>query len=127
MLLLAACAAGIHSSLWAQDSTNYNKKELQQLIQQAKTVSDYQKLAAYFVSKENIYLVKAKTAQENYEQARRHIAIPKYPAAADTAKWFYQYDRSQADQMAKLAGQYEQKLQALGSTLNINASSESTR
>jgi ethanolamine ammonia-lyase large subunit len=127
LMLLVACALGVHSTLVAQDTISYNKKELHQLIQQAKSAEDYQKLTTYFVSKENAYLVEAQTAQENYEQARHHIAVPKYPTAADTAKWFYQYDVEQADHMAKLAAQHEQKQRALNATPRITANGESTR
>jgi hypothetical protein len=125
LILLVAFAVGVHSTLVAQDTISYNKNELHQLIQQAKTAEDYQKLTTYLVSKENAYLVRAETAQNDYEQARHHIAVPKYPTAADTAKWFYQYDVEQADHMAKLAAQYEQKRRALNVAPRITANSES--
>jgi hypothetical protein len=127
LMLLVAFAVGVHSTLVAQDTISYNKKELRQLIQQAKTADDYQKLTTYFVSKENAYRVKAQTALEDYEQARHHIAVPKYPTAADTAKWFYQHDVEQADHMAKLAAQYDQKQRALNAAPRITANGESTR
>ena len=80
--LLAVCLIGAQSSLIAQRAVHYNREELRQLKERAKTADDYRLLASYIRNEESVYRAKAHSDNEMYERALRNrsaLALPEPP------------------------------------------------
>jgi hypothetical protein len=99
-------------------------------MKSAKTTHQYQLLASWFKQREDLYRSKAAAEAIQYQKLLSTNAAWKYPAPSDVAKRRYEYDMYKAEQMAKLASQYEQNLQRreeVGSAAVTDTRSSGTR
>jgi hypothetical protein len=110
--MLGACALSAVSG--AQQLATASEP-VQKLITHASTGEDYLTLARYFRTQEKLYRDEAAGRWAAYQQAQKTIAIPKFPAPADNAKWFAQSNEEKANKAAVSAAYYEKQYASISS------------
>jgi hypothetical protein len=92
-----------------QMGTQYSQTELKVMVRGARTTQQYQQLATYFRTQQQIMEQKAlaeKAEWERRSQVTTGIA-QKYPRPVDSSKNRYEYFTYQAEQMGQQAAHYE--------------------
>lgn len=97
------------------ESEELSRAELKRLMERADKVTDYERLATFFHSREEFYSAKAQAEMEDYASCARNFLIaPKFPTRADQDFRLFEYYSQKADEQAKLAAQYDDLLLANG-------------
>ena len=110
-IVLISCLGTGAIRLNADDPPHYSRKQLHQMMREARTLSDYQLLADYFQYQQLRWRAKAEAEAEEWFHCARNFVLPtKFPTRADSARMLWQYYSYKADKMASLAAQYKQKL-----------------
>jgi hypothetical protein len=88
---------------------NYSHAELQQMIRNAHSPQQYQALAAYFRSRQQVFEQQAQSEKLEWERRSQNVTGPaaKYPRPVDSSKSRYEYFTYEAQQMSSQAAHYE--------------------
>ncbi len=106
---LAFCLATDLSKLNANETLHYSRRQLHQMMREAKKPNEYRLLADYFRQQQLQFRVKAEAAEEEWFHCARYFVLPtKFPTRADTAQALWRYYSYKAAKMAALASGYEQ-------------------
>jgi hypothetical protein len=97
----------------SQEQPHYSHSELKQMIRDAHTPQQYQALALYFRSQQQVYNSKADAAKAEWDRRKAATASPalKNPGNAESAHNLYDYYVAKANDMAALAASFEQRSQ----------------
>lgn len=105
---LVVLAAGI-AYAQPQKGTQYSHAELQAMIHEAHTTQQYQTLATYFRSRQQVMEQQAQAEKTEWNRRSQNTAgiAQKYPRPADSSQNRYDYFTYEADQMGQQAAHYE--------------------
>lgn len=93
------------------DSTHtYTHAEVRKMIREANSSQQYQQLASYFKSRQDIFEKQAQAEKQEWDRRKSMTTsfADKYPRPADSSRNRYDYFTYEADQMGQLAGHYQQ-------------------
>jgi hypothetical protein len=94
---------------------HYSRKQLRVLLASAAKAEDYQLLATYFHHQELVFRNKAQRTLDDYASyAGKYPMATKFVTRAEVAARAYNGYISKADENARLAAQYEERLAAIG-------------
>jgi hypothetical protein len=94
---------------------HYSRKQLRLLIASAAKADDYKVLANYFHHQELVFRNKAQRTLDEYAaHAGRYPMATKFVTKAEVAARLYDDYVSKADENARLAAQYDEKLAEMG-------------
>jgi hypothetical protein len=104
----------IKNSIDAQPR-HYSRQQLRLLMADATTADDYQRLATYFHHEELTFRTKAQRTLDDYASyAGKYPMAAKFVTRAEVAARVYNRCVSKANESARLSGQYEERLTAMG-------------
>jgi hypothetical protein len=105
LLLLAIGVACAEPQAGAQ----YSHAELQTMINEAHSAKQYQALATYYRSQQQIMDQKAQAERQEWERRSQNTTgiSQKYPRPVDSSKNRYEYFTYEADRMGQQAAHYE--------------------
>jgi hypothetical protein len=108
MTLLIVLAAGV-AFAQAQTNAQYSHAELQKMIADAHTPQQYQALATYFRSRQQVLEQQAQSEKLEWDRRSQITAASyqKYPRPADSSRDRYEYFTYEAQQMSQQAAHFE--------------------
>jgi hypothetical protein len=106
--LLIVLAAGV-AFAQPQTSAQYSHAELQKMIAEAHTPQQYQTLATYFRSRQQMLEQQAQSEKLEWDRRSQIAAASyqKYPRPADSSRDRYEYFTYEAQQMGQQAAHFE--------------------
>ena len=106
--LLIVLAAGV-AFAQSQTSAQYSHAELQKMIADARTPQQYQVLATYFRSRQQVLEQQAQSEKLEWDRRSQITAASyqKYPRPADSSRDRYEYFTYEAQQMSQQAAHFE--------------------
>jgi hypothetical protein len=92
--------------------TNYSRSELKSMRLSAHTPEQYQVLASYFRQRQETYQRQADDLYKEFQRRSQNVIGPgvNNPRPVDATRNLYKYYVDEANQMSKLAAQYEAQL-----------------
>jgi hypothetical protein len=115
VMSVVTIVAGRAQGAAADDEQHITHGELKRLVKDANKPADYERLATFYHSREEVYRAKAQAKMDDYASCvRNYLIAPKFPTRADQDFRLFEYYSYKADEQAKLAVRYDDMLLASG-------------